>query len=128
MKKAKKFFYLFFFIIFVVYLYSQEKCYPKFGDIFGLSNLPLQTYGFFIAMAFLFGAIFLKDELNRLYKLLCNYLLSYFFHMNILQKNHLGKVRPHVEFKSLNFLFSTKILFIESVFNFFPKSKYLFIF
>ena len=33
-----------------------------------------------------------------------------------------------VEFKSLNFLFSTKILFIESVFNFFPKSKYLFIF
>ena len=67
MKKAKKFFYLFFFILFVIYLYSQEKCYPKFGDIFGLSNLPLQTYGFFIAMAFLFGAIFLKDELNRLY-------------------------------------------------------------
>ena len=69
MKKAKKFIYLFFFILFVIYLYSQEKCYPKFGDIFGLSNLPLQTYGFFIAMAFLFGAIFLKDELNRLYLL-----------------------------------------------------------
>ncbi len=67
MKKYKKFLYLLILFLFVIYLYSQEKCYPKFGDIFGISNLPIQTYGFFIAMAFLFGAIFLKDELKRLH-------------------------------------------------------------
>ena len=67
MKKNKKFLYLFLLLLFIIFLYSQEQCYPKFGDIFGLSNLPIQTYGFFIAMAFLFGAIFLKEELKRLH-------------------------------------------------------------
>ena len=67
MKKYKNFFYLLILLIFIIFLYSREVCYPKFGDIFGISNLPIQTYGFFIAMAFLFGAIFLKDELKRLH-------------------------------------------------------------
>ena len=67
MKKNRKFLYLFILIIFIIFLYSRQVCYPRFGDIFGISNLPIQTYGFFIAMAFLFGSIFLKDELERLY-------------------------------------------------------------
>lgn len=67
MKKNKNFLYLFILLLFITFLYSQEQCYPKFGDIFGLSNLPIQTYGFFIAMGFLFGAIFLKEELKRLH-------------------------------------------------------------
>jgi len=67
MKKYKNFFYLLILLIFIIFLYTREVCYPKFGDIFGISNLPIQTYGFFIAMAFLFGSIFLKDELKRLH-------------------------------------------------------------
>ena len=67
MKKNKNFLYLFILLLFITFLYSQEQCYPKFGDIFGLSNLPIQTYGFFIAMGFLFGAMFLKEELKRLH-------------------------------------------------------------
>lgn len=66
MKKNKNFFYLFILLLFIIFLYSQEQCYRYFGDIFGISRLPIETYGFFIAMAFLFGSIFLKEELKRL--------------------------------------------------------------
>jgi len=93
-KKYKHFFYLLILLIFIFSLYTQEKCFPKFGDIFGLSNLPIQSYGFFIAMAFIFGAIFLKEELKRLeslkvfkplkkrknkYSYILNLLFSFFF-------------------------------------------------
>ena len=44
--------------------------YPRLtdfiNDIFGTQfNLPIQSYGFFLAMAFLVGAYFLNQELKR---------------------------------------------------------------
>lgn len=68
-KKYKNFLFLSILLVFIFFLYTQEQCFPKFGEIFGIRNLPIQSYGFFIAMAFIFGALFLKDEILRLEKI-----------------------------------------------------------
>jgi len=80
MKQKKNFLYLSILLLFIIFIYSRQYCYPKFGSFLFdfldntfsiklefLNYLPIQTYGFFIAMAFLFGALFLKEELQRLH-------------------------------------------------------------
>ena len=119
MKKNKNFLYLFILLLFIIFLYSQEQCYRYFGDIFGISGLPIETYGFFIAMAFLFGALFLQEELRRLgdekkiqpiKRKQKNKLISNVFNLFLIPF-FIGYQLPHIIQKYSEFLNNKSILF-----------------
>ena len=119
MKKNKNFLYLFILLLFIIFLYSQEQCYRYFGDIFGIPGLPIETYGFFIAMAFLFGALFLQEELRRLgdekkiqpiKRKQKNKLISNVFNLFLIPF-FIGYQLPHIIQKYSEFLNNKSILF-----------------